>query len=387
MLKALRNQKTKKNIFIVLAVVVVISFVISGVLINQDDEKTSGSLGLIGKKPVTVQQYLNSYRAVERQASFQFGDKLSEMRSRINFRGEAWDRLLLLDYAHKQNIRVTDAEVVQWLSTQPAFQSKGKFDDQLYSLYIERAMRSTPRDFEEQIRQMLTIAKVQETVKSGSVLSDDKLKELYMTEKAEKDLIYAILPWESFADKVTVTDKEIEQLYEIVKGQLTTPDKPEQPLNLEESQAELKKMIAKQSATELAVKKLSELKDKMKSEGFEAALKSEGLATATLPKYRGGATPAGIDPVANLQNASSSLKEGEISDVFMVSKGAMVVQAGKVYPFDEKKFEEEREVFRNERSEAMLNDAMNELLENLRKNLSLNLEKMKAIFPEEAPSA
>ena len=384
MLKALRNQKTKKNIFIFLAVVVVISFVISGVLINQDDEKTSGSLALIGKKPVTVQQYLNSYRAVERQASYQYGDKLNELRGRINFRGEAWDRLLLLDHAQKQKIQVSDAEVVQWLSTQSAFQSKGKFDQELYSLYIERALRSTPRDFEEQIRQMLTIAKVQESVKSSLTLTDDKLKEMYAAEKAEKDLLYAILPWEKLADQVTVTDKEIEQLHEIVKGRLTVPEKPEHPLSLEESREELKKILSQQAATGMAVKKLNELKDKMKNEGFEAALKTEGLEATALPKYSADTDPAGIYPSESVQNASLALKEGDISDAFEIPKGAMIVKKMKVYPVDEKKFEAEKEVFKNEKLGKLLNDAMNELLEKLRKDLSLNLEKMKAIFPEES---
>ena len=456
MLKVLRHKGTQKNIYIFLAVTVILSFVVSGVLISHDDKKTSGALGTIGKRPVSVQQYLDSYRAVQRQAAFIYGDRVNEMKARINFKGEAWDRLLLLDYARRHNISASDAEVVAWVAAQPAFQNKGRFDDKLYALYVERALRSTPRAFEEEIRQMLTIGKVQDSVKSASTLGDDKLKELFQQEKTEKDLLYAMLPWESQQDKVPVMDKDIEQLYGIVKDKLSTPPqvkvsylftpkgrtpgtdwketgyfskndavpefvnapealarsfelaageesgpietaegnykiklvdkKPEHWMSLEESREELKKLFSRQKATNLAVQKLASLKEKMKGTDFEPVLKAEGLEVVSLPKYHAGTYPAGIYPSESLQKAVSELKENGVSDAFEIPKGAMIVKVVKIYPLDEKRFEQEKEAFKKDRSGKQLNDAMNELLEKLRKELSLNLELMKEIFPGEAGS-
>ncbi len=472
MLKLLRQKGVQKNIYAVLALGIAISFIVSGVLISHDDKNTLGALAMIDKHKITTQQYLDSYRAVQRQASFMYGDKFNEIKNRINFKGEAWDRLLLLDYAQKQKIRATDAEVVEWVSSQPAFKSKDKFDQKLYELYVERGLRATPRGFEEEIRQMLTIGKIQERIKSKPV-DDNKLKELYQKEKTEKDLIYAILPWETQKDSVTVTDKDAEQLYSIVKNKLSTPErvkvsylfipkeknvalkeifedktqrmdpiskkynlplketgyfskndavpelgnspevlsecfklaadeeshwietdagnykmklvdkKSEHPMSLEESREELKKIYTQQEATELAVKKLTRLKDKMKNTDFEVVLKSEGIETTSLEKYHTGIYPAGIYPSENLEQAVSSLKEGEISDAFEIPKGAMMVKVIKINPLDEKKFNEEKETFKKERSGKQFNDDMNQLLENLRKNLSLNLERMKEIFPSE----
>ncbi len=470
MLKALRHKSTQKKIYIVLAIGVVISFVVSGILLSRDDKNTT-ALATIGKHKIMVHDYLDSYRAVERQASMVYGNKLNEMNGRINFKGEAWDRLLLLNYAQKQNIHASDDEVVQWIGSQPAFQSKGRFDEKLYELYIERGLHSTPRAFEEEIRQMLTIAKVQESVKSKPSWDDKKIKELYQKEKTEKDLLHAVLPWETEKDKVAVTDKDIEALYAIVKEKLTTPEqvkvsylfvpkeksadfketfedktqtmdsiskkynlplketgyfskndavpdlgnepevlaesftlasgeespwtktetghykikvldkKSERPMTLDEAREELKKIYAHQKASELVVKKLSELKNKMKSTDFEAILKAENIVVTPLEKYRAGSTPAGIYPPESLEKAAAPLKEGEISEPFAISKGAMIVKAVKVYPVDEKKFEEEKEAFKKERLEQQYADDMKELLEKLRKNLSLNLERMKEIFP------
>ena len=456
MLKALRHKGTQKNIYIIIAAGVVISFIVSGVLISRDDKNTTSALALIDKRKITVQEYLESYRAVERQASFMYGDKLNEIKNRINFKGEAWDRLLLLDYAQKQNIRTTDAEVVQWISSQSAFQSKGRFDQKLYELSIERGMRSTPRAFEEEIRQMLTISKVQEEVRSKPSLDDNKLKELYQKEKAEKDLLYAIVPWETQKDNVTVTDKDIDALYSIVKDKLTAPEsikisylfipkdqlsknqdplpketsyfskndavpgledvpevlsecfsltagqespwietakgnykvklldkKAEHAMSLEESHEQLKKIYSRQKAAELAVKKLTELKNKMTGANFEAVPKAENIALTPLEKYHAGATPAWIYPPGSFEQNVTPLKDGEISAPFEIQKGAMIVKVTKIYPFDEKKFEAEKESFKKERSGRQFNDDMNELMEKLRKNLSLNLERMKEIFPSE----
>ena len=50
---------------------------------------------------------------------------------------------------------------------------------------------------------------------------------------------------------------------------------------------------------------------------------------------------------------------------------------------DEKKFTEEKEGFKKEMAAKKLGEAMNDLLEKLRKNLQLNLELMKEIFPSD----
>lgn len=472
MLKALRHKGIQKNIYITLAVGIVISFVVSGVLISRDDKKSFAALATIGKRKITAQEYLDSYRAVQRQASFMLGDKLNEFKDRINFKGEAWDRILLLDYAKKQNIRATDSEVVQWISSQPAFKNKDRFDERLYKLYIEQGQRTTPRAFEEEIRQMLTIQKVQRSVQSKSSLTDDKLKKLYQNEKAEKDLMVASLPWESQKNNAKVEDKDIDQLYSIVKDKLSVPEqvkvsylfipkeknadlkealedktkttdqiskkfnlplketgyfskndasvelgntpevffecfnltageesswietgtgsykvklidkKSERTMSLKESREELKKIVTRQKAAELAVKKLTDLKEKIKTADFETVLKAENIELTPLEKYHAGVSTNGIDPSENLQNAVAPLKEGEISAPFETPKGAMMVKVTKIHPFDEKKYAEEKETFKKERSEKQFVDDMNALMEKLRKGLVQNLERMKEIFPD-----
>lgn len=386
MLKLLRDKSIQKKIYIGLAAVVTVSFVVSGIMISGDGGRSSSSLARLDKRKISVQEYLNSYRAVQRQAGFMYGDKLDEMRSRINFKGEAWDRLLLLDYAKKEGIRTSDKEVVDWITKQEGFYKDGKFNDAYYRLYVERALRSTPRQFEEEIRQMLTLGKIQDSLRGGLELTDEKLKELYREENTEKDILFAVLPKESFESQVNVTDEDIEQLYDAVKDKLTSPEDG-RALTLEESKEEVKKLYRAQNAAALAVKRLVDLKAKMKTQAdFENILKEEKLEVTPYEKYKKDVYPAGIWPSNGLQKTTANLGEGEIGEPFEVPKGAMISMVTKVHPFDEKKFEEEKKYFQDQITAKRSAEELQVILEKLRNKLSLNLDLMKDLFPSESSS-
>src|SRR3989338_7875408 len=112
MLKHFRNKKTQKKIYIFLALVIIPSFIITGaVLFTPDERRLPTMIGKIDGKDVSLQQYLAGYRAVYNQMAMVYGDRLPEAQRALNFRGEAWDRLLLLDYARKKRIKTGDGEV------------------------------------------------------------------------------------------------------------------------------------------------------------------------------------------------------------------------------------------------------------------------------------
>lgn len=385
MLKFLRHKGIQKRIYMGLAIAVVLTFVVSGVLISRDDPKAMSSLAKLNNHKISVQEYLASYQAVQRQAGWMYGDRLNEMRSRINFKGEAWDRILLLDYAKKEKVRVLDEEVVDWIRKQGGFQKDGKFNDEFYQMYVERGLRTTPRQFEEEVRQMLAIGKVQKKVQESVDLSDERLKELYKQERLEKDLVYGLLETAAFEAQVPdVKDTEVSKLYETVKDTLKD-EKDGHPLTLEEAKERLTREIREGEARTLAVKKMGEVKAKIQSPAdFETVLKAENIEPARIEKYKKGTYPSGIWPSENLQKAVEKLDKDGVSDVFDVPKGAMIVKVTATHEFDEKKFEEEKKDFREQMASQQGREKMEALLEGLRDKLSLNLELMKELFPADA---
>lgn len=225
MLKFLRKKHNQKRIYIILAITIIPPFLFWGVITSQKDSKVPSTVGVIDNRKISLREYLNSYKAVQHEMAFMYGDKLKEAAAMINFKGEAWDRLLLLHYAKKQNIKTTDNEVVDWISQQPVFQSHGQFDTNVYKLYVTRYLRSNERDFEEEIRDILTIEKVSDQVRSNVDLKDSDLKNLYIDENAERDIVYGVVSWESEKENVKVDDNDVKNIYPIVKDKLTEPEK------------------------------------------------------------------------------------------------------------------------------------------------------------------
>ena len=221
MLKVLRNKKIQKNIYLFLALAIIPSFIIGGLFLSRED--TASILGTIGPKKISTQQYLDSYKAVQHQAMLFYGPQFESLKSIINLKGEAWDRLLLLDYAKKEKIRTSDQEVIDWLSGQPLFTNRGQFDVRFYKQYVERSLRTSTRNFEEEARQILTIAKIRENLRSRIHLTDEQLKELYVKERVtpfdEKKYTEEKEPFrKKMSDEKTA--KEMRALLEKLRGSL-----------------------------------------------------------------------------------------------------------------------------------------------------------------------
>ena len=208
MLKFLRNKHHQKKIYIFLAVAIIPPFLMWGVTTSQKDSKIPSTIGVIENKKVSLREYLNSYRAVQHEMAFMYGERSKEVASTINIKGEAWDRILLLYQAKKEKIRTGDTEVVEWISRQPLFQSHGQFDANIYNLYVSRYLRSNARDFEEEIRNILTIEKIADKIRSHITIKDEELKTLYKQANNQKDFVYDDKKFEGekeiFRKKMTV---------------------------------------------------------------------------------------------------------------------------------------------------------------------------------------
>ena len=178
-------------------------------------------------------------------------------------------------------------------------------------------------------------------------------------------------------------DEDIQQLYDLVKDKLTSPE-DNHLLTLEESKNEVRKKLVEGRSTELALKGLNEIKAKIKDPAdFERILKEENLEVTPVEKYKKGMVLNGAWPSEAIESSLAKLGLNETSDAFAVQKGAMICKVTQVYSFDEKKFEEEKNAFRDRLVAVRSQEELGKLLEKLREKLTLNLELMKEIFPAE----
>ena len=382
MLKFLRNKKTQKKIYIGLALVIIPSFLFWGVMISEEGKQTNPNtaLGRIENHSVSVQEYLKSYHAVQHQVALVYGEQAKMIARFIDFKSQAWDRLLLLTYAKSEKLKTGDSEVVDYLASQPVFIRQGKFDDKFYKAYVTNYLRMSVRDFEEEIRQMLTIHKIQEKMGQRIQLSEEELKALYDSEYGEKDIVYGILSWESQKEKVLVSDEELSAVYPLLKDKLQEAGSETKPLSIEEAKSRLKDLMIKQKATETAVKQLDQIRSTLGTADFEKTLKSQGIEVKHAEKFTAESPLPGIGPYNSFERMISGLKEGDISRALATPTGAAIIQIAKASPADPQKFEKDKTGFKEKMVDKKVAEKMDALLNKLRQKLTLNADVMNKLF-------
>jgi hypothetical protein len=393
MVKFLRNKTVQKQVYLILAIVIIPAFLFWGISLSEKMGTQATVLAVFEGKKITPADYFKSYKAIQHEIQLKYGEEaVSQIVPMIDIKGEAWDRILLLEYARKNRIKTSDGEVVAWLASQPVFSSGkgGSFNKELYRVYTEKYFRMKTRDFEEEIRQILTMDKIRQSLRSKVKLTDAELRSLYNQENGDRGLAYAILPWESQKDKITLSDAELEKLYPLFKDQLLpaegTPigEKKETKVpSFEESKETLRTLLTKQKAIEQAIQNLNDLKLKMTgSVSFENALAGEGIEVKTLEKFHKGVEVPGIGRSMILETLLPSLKEGEISEAFAIPSGAAILKVTKDFSADDKKFEEEKDAFKERMINKKATEEMKTLLEGLRQKMKFDPEAMKEFFPD-----
>ncbi len=383
MLKFLRNKKTQKKIYIGLALVIIPSFLFWGLMISKEDTQTNPNtaLGRIENHSVSVQEYLKSYNAVQHQVVLVYGERAKMIARFIDLKAEAWDRLLLLTYAKKEKLKAGDSEVVDYLASQPIFINHGKFDDKFYKAYVTNYLRISVRDFEEEIRQMLTIHKIQERIGRRIQPSEQELKELYNSEIGEKDIVYGILSWESQKNKVLVSEEEISAVYPLLKDKLQEAGSDAKSLSIEEAKGRLKDLMIKQKATEAAVKQLDQIRSTLGTADFEKTLSGQGIEVKHAEKFTAESSSLpGVGPSNSFERMISGLKEGGISQAFATPTGAAIIQIVKASPADPQKFEKDKIGFKEKVRDKKIVEKMDALLNELRQKLTLNPDVMNKLF-------
>ncbi len=169
----------------------------------------------------TFNNLLNFYRD-------QFRNQFSEeLLKKLDLKTQAIDALiqkhLLIQKAEKQNIQVSDAELIDRIRSFPIFQKDNRFDETIYRNYLNQKRLNT-LEFEESQREGLVIEKIENLIKSNTKVSESEASEAFLQEKEKIKLDYLVFPEDHFKDSSPVTDQEIEEFYKKHKAQFEVPE-------------------------------------------------------------------------------------------------------------------------------------------------------------------
>ena len=218
MLKQLRNKKTARKIWIILAAIIVPAFVLWGSGSMGRSQRASGTMGKLFGKNVTAMEYTDALEAVKNQAIMQFGDKFAEVQKYLNFQNQAWERIVLLQEAKKRRIKADDREVITLIQSYPFFQKKNRFDERLYEEMLKYVFRSQAREFEEHTRQNIILSKLYGIIAKDVFVNDEEVKNSYRRENEQVSISYLSSAKEDFVKEIHVTDEELADYF--AKNQL-----------------------------------------------------------------------------------------------------------------------------------------------------------------------
>lgn len=215
MLKKLRNKKTAKKVWIILAVLILPAFILwgSGSVLRGKDKTEAAYTGKVYGRLIPYLEYRDALSATRNQAVIQFGENLEQIEKYLNIESQAWERIILLAEAKKRKIGSTDKEVVELIEGYPFFQRKGRFDNRAYQETLRYVFHAQARVFEEQMRQNIVLSKLYKQLTDGIKLGDEELRAEYERANEELSLYYiAALP-SDFVKEVAALDNELKDYF------------------------------------------------------------------------------------------------------------------------------------------------------------------------------
>ncbi len=162
---------------------------------------------------------------------------------------------LMLDEADKLNIVVTDWEVRDFISESEMFMVEGEFDVGLYERVLASEFNMTKTQFEDYVRTMLAMSRLEAVIGETARISEDELRDYFFENTEVAEAIFVRFPIEG-EDRPELTDKHVKSYYDENKDDYRRPE-----------EVRLKYILV--SYEEMAEK--IEVTDKEVKEAYEAA--------------------------------------------------------------------------------------------------------------------
>jgi len=168
MLKMMRHHA---KYFYVLFFIVILSFLFWGVG-TVDKTSSGGIVAEVGKQKITQEEYYRAYDNAFKFYKDLYKEKFDEeMLKKLKLKDKVLDSLIgnrvLVAAAAENGIRVSDEELNEAITNEPAFMKNGVFDSMVYQNTL-RQSRLTPEVYESMKRQELVITKMTRLIELAS---------------------------------------------------------------------------------------------------------------------------------------------------------------------------------------------------------------------------
>ena len=224
MLKFLRTkERAKKIIFWILLSLMILAFVLWGAGSYKESAKASDYRGSIFGRRVSSQEFQRIYLSCLNDAKLRFGEAYTQILPLIDLNNQTWVKLILLEHAQKQKIRVSNQEVIRDIADSPAFQKDDKFNPEMYKRIVRYYLNLKPREFEEQTRDNLILRKLFiQTTKDITALEEEVLG-AYKRDFEKVEINYLKLEAKDFLPAIQINEEQLKEYFQKNSMQFREP--------------------------------------------------------------------------------------------------------------------------------------------------------------------
>ncbi len=183
----------------------------------------------IGGQPVNRLELERAQQAILAQYLIQSGGELPRSAQfEHELRQDAVVRVVCLRKAAEFGIRTTDEELIRYIQSQPFFRNEaGQFDRQRYQQFVMRLnqLRLTEADFEDVMRQQLTVTRLQALVAAAAKATPLEVRHAYEPLHETISIEYVAFDAAAFTNAVTIRDEDVAAYYEKQSAAFRTPER------------------------------------------------------------------------------------------------------------------------------------------------------------------
>jgi peptidyl-prolyl cis-trans isomerase D len=191
----LKTMRKHARFFYVLFVIVILSFIFWGV--GTVDKSGAPSVAEIGKEKITAEEFWRAYDQMRTTLRETYKDQFNEeMEKKLNLKEVVLSNLIaervLAIAASDIGVTVTDQELQDVITHEPAFMRDGVFNRDIYFRVLQ-FQRQTPEMFESSLRQELLSARMRQLVWSSAVVNPLDLRNISGEDKDVNEKVKAIV--------------------------------------------------------------------------------------------------------------------------------------------------------------------------------------------------
>lgn len=243
-------RKHTKTIMWAIAIFIVPAFVIWNIG-SAVKNRRSGFAGKIFNKKVSWGDFTMEKHAVRNDIWMRYGEQPEQY---TNIDEQTWTRMIILEEAKKENIKVSNKELLEFIKTLPIF----KYADlapENYAMIIARVFQQSPAEFESGISHSIMISKLMEKLTEDLIVSDLEVENAYRQEFELAYASYIMIEPQTLQEAVLSDNEEdLKSYYENNKEQFK---KPEQ-VNVKYIQIKLEQFKDKIQITDVSIKEYYE---------------------------------------------------------------------------------------------------------------------------------